>query len=205
MTITAEQLAAATGCRVERAAKWLPHILTAMQAFQIDTPARQAAFLAQIGHESSRLSILEENLNYSADALSRVFKKYFTPAQAIQYARKPVQIASRVYGGRMGNGDEASKDGYKYRGRGLIQITGKDNYRECGAALGEALLTDPDLLLTPRLAALSAGWFWSTHGCNELSDAGDFVGVTKRINGGTNGFDERLALFTSGKAALGIA
>ncbi len=160
--------------------------------FEINTAERMAMFLAQTGHESGNFAATEENLNYSAKGLSGIFKKYFpSEADATPYARKPEKIANKVYGGRMGNGNEASGEGYKYRGRGIIQLTGKDNYRNCGKALGMDLLADPDSVAKNPVAVLSAGWFWDTRKLNTWADKGDVLTVTKKINGGTIGLEDR--------------
>ncbi len=173
-----------------------------MRRYHIDTAQRQAFFLAQVSHESSRMSVVVENLNYSANGLLSVFGKYFTPELAEEYARKPYLIASRVYANRMGNGPESSGDGWLYRGKGLIQITGKTNHVLCGMALDVDLLHFPDILLEPEYSALSAGWFWSNRGLNAIADSGDFELLTRRINGGLNGLNDRLALLEKSKAAL---
>jgi putative chitinase len=164
--------------------------------FEIDTPERMAMFIAQTAHESGNFATTEENLNYSAKGLNGIFKKYFpTLESAASYERKPQMIANKVYGGRMGNGPEASGEGYKYRGRGIIQLTGKDNYRNCGKALGMDLLADPDSVAKNPVAVLSAGWFWNTRKLNEWADKEDVVTVTKKINGGTIGLADRTAHF----------
>lgn len=159
---------------------------------EINTPQRIADFLGQLGHETGGFTRLEENLNYSATRLIQVFGKYFTHANVLGYATYPVKIANRVYANRMGNGDEASGDGWRYRGRGMIQLTGKANYQEyeradpvCGC------VAQPDLLLQPRWAARSAAWYWQRHGLNELSDAGNFDELTRRINRAKLGLAER--------------
>lgn len=200
--ISAAQLAKAAGCQIGRAEKWLPFFTGAIQRFEINSPARIAAFVAQCAHESGRLALTEENLNYSAKGLLAVFPKYFTPITAAQYERKPERIASRVYANRMGNGDEAGGDGWRYRGRGLIQLTGKNNYQACSSAMGVDMVVNPHLLATMNYAALSAAWFWKKNGLNELADKGDFVAITKRINGGTHGLDDRLALWKGAKVAM---
>ncbi|MDH4285586.1 MAG: glycoside hydrolase family 19 protein [Gallionellaceae bacterium] len=200
--LTARHLAAAINCPEARAAWWADSLNEAMRKFEINTPTRQAAFLAQVSHESMRLMRIVENLNYSAIGLLGTFEKYFTEAEAERYARQPQAIANRVYASRMGNGDEASGDGWKYRGRGLIQITGKNNYQACGDALGIDLVADPDMLTQHDPAALSAAWYWKSHGCNELADLGDFHGITRRINGGDNGAAERFAQFELARYAL---
>lgn len=200
--IGALQLATSVGCPFARAQQWVDVLNAAMSRFDIITPARQAAFLAQIGHESAGLTCTAENLNYSAAALQRVFHKYFSDDELERYAGRPEMIGNRVYANRFGNGNEASGDGFKYRGRGLIQITFKNNYRECGNALGIDLVAVPALLMQSQYAALSAAWYWKSHGCNQLADAGDFKGTTLAINGGYNGQDERLALFERASTAL---
>ena len=203
LPLTAEQIAKACGCRIERAAKWADPLNEAMAEYGINTSARQAAFLAQVAHESARLSALEENLNYSAEALIKVFPRYFpTLRAAASYARQPQKIASKVYANRLGNGDEASGEGWKYRGRGLIQITGADNYRACGNALGIDFIGSPEKLTLPRPAAFSAVWFWAHRNLNALADHGDMVAITKAINGGTNGIQDRLALYSAAQEAL---
>lgn len=174
----------------------LEAILETAECYEINTPQRMAAFLAQLGHESANLKVFEENLNYSADALLRVFGKYFkTRAQATAYARNPEKIANLVYANRMGNGDEASGDGWRYRGRGAIQLTGLNNYTDCSEALGEDFVNEPELLAQYPYSIQSAGWFWSENSINWFADRGDIVGMTKRINGGTNGLDHRQALY----------
>ncbi len=200
--MNSEQLAQASKCTPARAEDWLPSLSSAMTRFAINTPHRMAAFIAQVSHESARFTQLEEDLDYSAKALLDTFEEHFTPSEAQRYARKPQAIANRVYANRMGNGDEASGDGWMYRGRGLIQITGKDNYRACGDGLGVNLLVKPELLLLKEYAALSAGWYWATHKCNELADHGDFAAITRAINGGLNGQADRLALYESAESVF---
>lgn len=153
---------------------------------------RAAAFVAQIAHESGGFNFVKENLNYSAKGLMGTFKKYF-PNEAIakQYERQPEKIANRVYANRMGNGDEASGDGYKYCGRGLIQLTGKQNYTRFAADLGLSVDETVAYLETPEGAVSSAGWFWDQNNLNKWCDADDFVTLTKRINGGTIGLEDR--------------
>lgn len=164
----------------------------AMEEFDINTEARVAGFLAQIAHESGNLRAIRENLNYKAESLTKVWPKYFPNiAIANQYAKQPEKIANRAYANRMGNGPESSGEGWAYRGRGLIQLTGKQNYTNCGRALGYDLLNDPSYLETPEGAARSAAWFWASHGLNEIADRHDITLMTKRINGGTLGLAER--------------
>jgi putative chitinase len=180
--------------------------------FEVARPRRLAAFLAQVGHESARLTRLEENLNYSGDALWRVFRRHFAdPAEAGQYHRQPERIANRVYANRMGNRDEASGDGWRYRGRGLIQVTGTANYRACSEALfgdRQFLLDHPEELARPVTACRSAGWYWrDVAKANTLADQGTesaFREITRRINGGFHGMDDRLGLWRRAKDVLGV-
>ena len=181
---------------------WSAPINEAASRFDISTPDRMAAFLAQTAHESGGFKRLAENLNYSAQALVKTWPSRFDAATAQAYARKPEKIANKVYASRMGNGDEASGDGWRYRGRGLIQITGRENYAACGAALGLPLLTQPELLEQPDGAAMSAAWFWQTNGCNELADVADFATITRRINGWLTGQSDRVRYWIKAQAAL---
>jgi putative chitinase len=163
--------------------------------YDIDTPHRVAAFMAQCGHESGGFTLMQENLNYSAKGLVGTFKKYFpTEAHAKPYERNPQMIANRVYANRMGNGDEASGEGWYFRGRGIVQITGKNNYTKCSQSLFEnnMLVENPDLLLEVEYAIHSACWFWSAARLNELADIGDIKTMTKRINGGYIGLEDRI-------------
>jgi len=183
-------------------AKWFDPLLETFARFDINTPLRQAAFMGQCQHESGNFKTLQENLNYKPEALMRVWPSRFPDMEtALEYAHNPEKIANKVYAGRMGNGDEESGDGWLYHGRGLIQLTGKDNYALCGDSLMLDLLRDPDILLTPQGAALSAGWFWRKHGLNEVADAKEYVLMTKRINGGNLGYDDRVAKMDT---ALGV-
>lgn len=168
-------------------------------------PARLAGFLAQIAHESGGFTAVKENLNYSAKGLMTTFKKYFPSEElAKQYERKPEKIANRVYANRMANGDEASGDGYRFCGRGLIQLTGRANYTKFAEDLGISIEETVKYLETPNGAVSSAGWFWDNNSLNKYCDSGDFVTLTKRINGGTIGladrqhhFDEAMHFLTS--------
>ncbi len=169
-------------------------ILDVVIKYKINTPLRLAHFLSQCHHESNGFNVVEENLNYSAEGLLRTFKKYFTTEQANEYAHNKVKIASRVYANRMGNVDEASQDGWLYRGRGYIQLTGKDNYAAFNDQLPEDILKNPDLVAT-QYPMLSAAWFWDHNNINEMCDNGNVVDVTKRVNGGLNGVDDRWDLF----------
>jgi len=180
--------------------------------FELNTPLRLAHFLAQAGHESGGFKAVNENLNYGAKGLLGIFKKYFTKAdktpdtaKAALYERKPEKIANLVYGGRMGNGPEASGEGYKFRGRGYIQLTGKDNYKAFDAVVPENLLESPDLVAT-KYPLLSAAWFFHKNGLHKIADKGatDAVvtEVTKRVNGGTIGLADRIKHFKEYHALL---
>lgn len=173
--------------------------------FQIDSSLRLAHFLAQCSHESGGFKVAQENLNYSADGLKKTFTKYFPDNLAESYARQPEKIACRVYANRMGNGDEASKDGYKYRGRGYIQLTGHDNYSAFNKSVDDDVLSNPDLV-SEKYALFSAAWFWNSRSLNGLADKGasDAVvtEITKKVNGGTIGLDDRIAHFKKFYALL---
>ena len=167
--------------------------------FGINTPLRLAHFLAQCGHESGGFRAVQENLNYSAKGLNGIFRKYFpTEAAAASYARNPAKIAAKVYGGRMGNGPESTGEGYKFRGRGYIQLTGKDNYKAFGNAINEDMTATPDKVAT-HYPLLSAAWFFSKNGLHKIADEGasDAVvtKITKRVNGGTIGLPDRIKHF----------
>ena len=164
-----------------------------MKTFGIDTPVELAHFLSQCGHESAGFKVVNENLNYSAKGLLGIFKKYFpTAALAESYQRKPEKIANRVYASRMGNGDEASGEGFKFRGRGFIQLTGKQNYTAFGKAIGVDIAANPDLVAT-KYPLLSAAWFFSKNCLAKCKDASDasVLAVTKCVNGGTIGLADR--------------
>jgi putative chitinase len=172
-------------------------------ASSLNTVPRLAGFLAQAAHESAQFKVVKENLNYSAEGLRRVFPKYFsTAALATEYARQPVKIANRVYANRMGNGNEASGDGFKFRGRGFFQVTGKSNYTLCGKELGVDLLTTPESLERTKAALASALWFWNSKNLNKYADANDIRGMTKAINGGYHGLDERTHYYLVAKKVL---
>ena len=174
--MTPQQLAISTGARIDRATEWLPAIEAAMQEYEINTPARQAAFLAQIGHESGGLHWLVE---------------LWGPT-----------IAQQNYEGRADLGNTEPGDGYRFRGRGLLQTTGRHNYQRTGEALGVDLVAKPELLATPEYAARSAGWYWKTHKLNELADDGSFKLITRRVNGGLNGYEQRAELWEAAKEVL---
>jgi putative chitinase len=167
-----------------------------MKRYEINTPKRLAHFLSQCGHESGGFRVFSENLNYSTEGLLKTFSKYFDAKTAAEYARKPERIANRVYASRMANGNEASGDGWRFRGRGLIQLTGRANYTAYDKAVSENVLENPDLV-AGALALDSAGWFWHTNGLNKIADAGDVTAVTKRVNGGTHGLADRQSRYNA--------
>jgi putative chitinase len=173
--------------------EWYQALVNNLPQYDINTPERVAAFIAQCAHESGGFRRLKENLNYKWESLKRVFPKYFpTDDVAQEYAHKPEQIANRIYGSRMGNGDESSGDGFRYCGRGLIQLTGKNNYTKFAESIGMAVEEVPTLLETYDGAVKSACWFWSSNNLNQWADAGDILTMTKRINGGTIGLEDRI-------------
>jgi len=183
----------------------LAQIPSVMEKFKIDTPLELAHFLAQCGHESGNFKAVSENLNYSADGLKKIFPKYFPGNLNESYARKPEAIASRVYASRMGNGDESSKEGFKFRGRGYIQLTGKANYAEFDKFVEDDILANPDLVAT-KYPLLSAAWFFSKNKLNEIASKGaddaTVTAVTKRVNGGTIGLADRIKHFKEFYALL---
>ena len=174
--------------------------------FELNTPLRLAHFLAQAGHESGGFKLVNENLNYGAKGLLGIFKKYFpTEAKAKEYERKPEKIANLVYGSRMGNGAEITGEGYKFRGRGYIQLTGKDNYKAFDAVVTESIVDNPDLVAT-KYPLLSAAWFFHKNGLHKIADKGAtdavITEVTKRVNGGTIGLPDRIKHFKEYYALL---
>ncbi|MHB2048845.1 glycoside hydrolase family 19 protein [Pseudomonas sp. VEM90] len=200
MQITEQQLLQILPKARPVAGIFLPALNRAMTRWRIDSRIRQAAFLAQIGHESGQLRNLVENLNYSAEALVRTWPTRFTAQNASAYARQPERIANKVYGGRMGNGPESTGDGWRFRGRGLLQVTGRSNYRETGAGLSLPLEDEPELLEQAEHAAQSAAWWWAKRGLNEMADAGRIRDIGSIINTGQpgktpHGAAERLALY----------
>lgn len=181
--------------------KFIEPLNDVMEFYEINNPKRISMFLAQVGHESGGLRTIKENLNYSADGLKRVFPKYFRDVNPADYAKRPEKIANRVYGGRMGNGPESTGDGYRYCGRGLIQLTGKSNYEAFAADMGWPLAEATEWLSTEEGATWSAGWFWDSRELNQWADKGDILTVTKKINGGTIGLEDRKSHY---EAALEI-
>lgn len=174
---------------------------------RIDSPIRLAAFMSQTAHESGNYRTLVENLNYRADNLIKVWPTRFNSKNAWTYGNQPVAIANRVYADRMGNGGESSGDGWKYRGRGIMQVTGKNNYRACSLYLfgDDRLVATPDLIAEDKnIAVGAAAWFWNANGLNAYADAEDTKGLTRRINGGYNGLADRIAKYNTAKQILGI-
>ena len=173
--------------------QWVDPLNQTFERFGIMSPTQQASFIGQCGHECGHFKTLEENLNYRAEALMKLWPKRFPLLEiAKQYERNPRKIANKVYADRMGNRDEASGDGYRFRGRGCIQLTGHSGYDHAGQALGVDFVMEPDLVATPQFAALTAGWFWNTHKLNQYADNQDYKMMTKKINGGFIGLDDRI-------------
>jgi len=180
--------------RLHIGAEWVDALNQTFQKFSINNINQQAMFIGQCSHECGNFRLLEENLNYKAATLMKLWPKRFpTMEKANEYSGNAKKIANSVYSSRMGNRDENSGDGYRFRGRGCIQLTGHANYFHAGQALGIDFVMQPDLVATPMYAALTAGWFWSTHGCNPLAESSNWTGLTKKINGGTIGLNERVA------------
>jgi len=186
--LNAEKLA-----KLHISADWVDPLNETFERFGIVTHNQQAMFIGQASHESGNFKLLEENLNYKAATLMRIWPKRFpTMEKANEYAGNPKKIANSVYSSRMGNRDENSGDGFRFRGRGIFQLTGHSNVFHAGKALGVDFVKDPDLIASPKYAALTTGWFWSTHNLNSPADALDYTKVTKIINGGTIGLDDRI-------------
>jgi putative chitinase len=189
---------------------WVDALDEAMLRYDINTTSRAAAFLAQIAHESNELSRLVENLNYSPSGLMKTWPKRFPSMdRAMRYARQPEKLANFVYANRLGNSDEGSGDGWRYRGRGVLQITGRGNYRSCGVAIDQPLEAQPELLEVPHIAALAAGQFWKSRGLNELADHKnddnddeDFITISVLINGGKVGLADRQQYWARAKAVM---
>jgi len=184
-------------------------LIDQMPAHGIDTPLRAAHFLAQVAHESGGFKFKSENLNYSKESLVKVFPKYFTAASAEAYHRQPEKIANRVYANRMGNGDEKSGDGWKYKGRGYIQLTGKNNYKQFSEDIkNNEVYDNPDIVADDEFAGLSAIWFWNKNGLNKIADTDNLrddktlIKLTTRVNGGTHGLADRLERFNNYKKIL---
>jgi putative chitinase len=183
--------------------KWLEPLIETFEKYDINTKERQSSFIGQCAHESGNFKTLQENLNYSAEGLMKTWPSRFpTKELADQYARQPAKIAGKVYNGRLGNTSE--EEASMYLGRGLIQLTGKENYANCGTALGADFVGNPNLLIEPKYACLSAGWFWNKKSLNALADAKDYETMTKRINGGLHGFDDRKAKIANAFSVLSV-
>ena len=188
MTVNAEQLK-----QLHIGAEWVDALNETFARFNLTTNNQKAMFIGQCSHESGNFRLLQENLNYKAATLMKLWPKRFPTLEvANQYAGNARAIANKVYADRMGNRDEASGDGYRFRGKGLVQLTGHSNHFHAGKALGVDFVMQPDLVATPKYAALTAGWFWETHKLNPPADALDYTKVTKIINGGTIGLDDRI-------------
>jgi putative chitinase len=184
--------------------QWLDALNEILPEYEINTPQRVAAFVAQCAHESGGFRALKENLNYKAESLVKVFPKYFpTLDLAKQYEKQPEKIANKIYGSRMGNGDESTGDGFRYCGRGLIQLTGKENYSWFAASLEMPVEDVPEYLATFEGAVQSACWFWETNNLNQWADKDDILTLTKRINGGTIGLEDRKKHYEHAKHILG--
>jgi putative chitinase len=184
---------------------WYEAIDQLLPDYDINTPGRVAAFVAQCAHESGNFVFVKENLNYRAASLRKTFGKYFTDdATAAAYANKPEKIANRVYANRMGNGDEVSGDGYRFCGRGLIQLTGRDNYTFFAGSLGISVEEASEYLATFEGATQSACWFWETNDLNRFADAGDIKGLTRAINGGYIGLEDRISHYKHALHVMGV-
>jgi len=206
MTLTKEKIILILHGNPEADA-WADAAMEILPKYEITTPNRIAGFFAQCGHESAGFKVLEENLHYRAETLDKVFPKYFKNAgrNAADYAKQPEKIANVVYASRMGNGDTASGDGYRFRGRGVIQLTGRDNYTAFGLSVGMTADKVIDYVTTKKGALESACWYWSSRGINAACDANDIVRMTKLINGGTIGLDDRTKHYMDALAILGGA
>lgn len=204
MLVTKEQILAIMPKAKNVVNTYLSYLNKHMEECQINTPLRICHFLAQIALESGELCYKEENLNYSASGLLKTFPKYFTKELANQYARKPEKIANRVYANRMGNGNEASGDGWKYRGRGAIQYTGKSNYQEYSKWCGFDVINKPDLLTQPKGYIRSACHYFESRKCNELADKDNVLAIRKKINGGTNGLASVQNYLAKAKKVFGV-
>ncbi|CAB4220730.1 COG3179 Predicted chitinase [uncultured Caudovirales phage] len=199
MTVNAEQLK-----QLHIGAEWVDALNETFTRFNLTTNNQKAMFIGQCSHECGNFRTLEENLNYRAETLMKLWPKRFPSLEfAKQYEKNPKKIANSVYASRMGNRDEASGDGYRFRGRGALQCTGHSTYFHAGKALGVDFVMQPDLVATPKYAALTAGWFWDTHKLNPPADALDYTKVTKIINGGTIGLDDRIKHVQQALAVLG--
>ena len=212
--MTPDSLKACVACSSTLADEWADPLTAAMERWEINTPKREAAFLATVGVESQRLLRGREDLHYrTTERLMQIFGTRIQNDEASRYLRDPVALGNRVYANRMGNGDEASGDGYLFRGGGPIGLTGRDNYTAFSEASGHPTVENPSCIEQPDIGAESAAWFWSSNGCNDIIDEDDFIGTQGIVNAGSrhtpsgriNGFDERLALWKACKHVLGLA
>ena len=211
--LTADQLQQAMRCPSVRAQRWHPALSAAMRKFGVSTPRRVAHFVAQLGHESLSLSRTEENLSYSSlPRLLEVFGHRLPPGTASQYLRQPEKLGNQVYAGRNGNGSVASGDGYRFRGRGPIQVTGRDNYRRAGILIGHPLEEQPALLIDVDVGAMAAAAYWQDNGLNALADVGDVLAVSRKINLGSaaskrtpEGLQDRIDRTRRALAILGVS
>jgi len=202
--LSAGDLVWAIGCSDAIATEWADPLSGSAVIHEINTPKRMAAWLATIGHESASLTRFTENLNYSAVRLMAVWPSRFglDAANPVDYAYQPEKLANFVYANRMGNGDTDSGDGWRYIGRGPIQLTGRDNYSRCAEGIGTDIVKFPDLLLEPPVGAMSAGWFWASNGLNDLADDDRFTDIVRRVNGGLTGLEDRLERLKTAQQAL---
>lgn len=204
MPVTAEQLKQLFETTPQQTIDtYVEPLNAAMDRFEINTPERVAMFLAQIGAESGGMRVVAENLNYRPERLAQVFPKYFQNVNPAAYAHNPEKIANRVYANRMGNGNEQSGDGWKFRGRGFIQLTGHDNYHRFAESMGMDIDSATHYLETPEGACMSAGWFWHTNNLNSFADNGDVQGATRRINGGYHGLETRQQIYNEAREIFG--
>jgi putative chitinase len=205
MDLSAVELAACVSCPETRAELWLPHIQKSTACYGIETPKRMAAFLAQVAHESAGLRSLEENLNYSMQGLLATWPNRFSRDEAREYAKNPERIANKAYGGRMGNGPESSGDGWRFRGSGLFQLTGREDFTAFGKAHGIPTDAMPELVRAQDWpAAMSAAWEWDRKKLWAFADTGDIDTVSKKLNGGTNGLEERRVHYIQACKVLGV-
>lgn len=208
--LTAKQLAQIMQCPLTRAQRWAAPLNAAMKRFGINTPVRTAYFLAQVGHESLSLSRIEESLSYSRERLLEVFGRYVAAPEAASFVHQPTKLGNRVYANRNGNGNEASGDGFRYRGRGPMMHTGRGNYRHIGQLIGQPLEDMPRLLIEPEIGAMGAAAFWHDNSLNAYADQRDVLAVSRVVNLGNarsratpNGMADRIARTTRALAALG--
>jgi len=206
MTLTKDKIIHLLHGNAEAAA-WADAAMEILPKYDINTPNRIAGFFAQCGHESMNFTVLSENLNYRAETLEKLFSKYFSKAgrNAADYAKQPEKIANVIYASRMGNGDTASGDGYRFRGRGVVQLTGRDNYTAFGKSVGLTAEEVIDYVTTKKGALESACWYWASRNINAACDANDIVKMTKLVNGGTIGLDDRKKHYDQALAVLGGA